>query len=98
MNAPEKGERYHDEAQQRLASLVEGKTVTLEADKINKDKYGRLLRYVFVNDTLVNAVLVEEGYAVPFILTSAPRYKTQITSAQQHCLEQKIRLCAHHNP
>lgn len=46
--------------------LIGGKTVFLEVDKKgdDKDKYGRLLRYVYLEDgTFVNLKIVEEGYA-----------------------------------
>ena len=43
--------------------LVEGKVVRLEKDVSEKDKYGRLLRYVYVDDVFVNAELVRKGLA-----------------------------------
>ena len=44
--------------------LVEGKKVKLVSDITDKDKYGRLLRYVYMEDgTFVNLKLVEDGYA-----------------------------------
>jgi len=43
--------------------LVEGKTIRLEKDVSETDKYGRLLRYVYVENILVNAELVREGLA-----------------------------------
>jgi Staphylococcal nuclease homologue len=44
--------------------LVEGKTVDLEFDVQQRDKYGRLLAYVrTVDGTHVNAELVSRGYA-----------------------------------
>ena len=44
--------------------LVEGKTVRLEKDVSDTDKYGRLLRFVYLPDgTFVNERLVSEGYA-----------------------------------
>ena len=43
--------------------LVAGKIVYLERDVSETDKYGRLLRYVYVNDILVNAKLVRAGLA-----------------------------------
>lgn len=49
--------------------LLEGKKVLLEPDKSqdDKDKYGRLLRYVYLEDgTFVNKKIVAEGYAVVF--------------------------------
>ena len=63
INTPETGECYHDEAWDRLKSLVLNKEVFIEQDKTDIDKYGRKLRYIYVNDTLVNGVLVYEGYA-----------------------------------
>jgi len=44
-------------------NLVEGKAVKLEKDVSETDRYGRLLRYVYVGDTFVNADLVASGYA-----------------------------------
>lgn len=56
-------ERFGREAAERNRQLVEGKTVRLEKDVSETDRFGRLLRYVWVDDRMVNAVLVEEGYA-----------------------------------
>lgn len=43
--------------------LVDGKTVYLYRGDTNSDQYGRLLRFVFVEDTFVNDDLVKNGYA-----------------------------------
>jgi micrococcal nuclease len=45
--------------------MVDGKVVRLERDEKGegKDVYGRLLRYVYVDDIFVNAELVRKGYA-----------------------------------
>ena len=51
------------EAWQANIELVEGKVVRLERDVSEMDKYGRLLRYVYVNNILVNAELVLMGLA-----------------------------------
>jgi len=63
INTPEKGECYYQEAKDRLAELILNKEVYLERDKTNRGNYGRLLRYVYVNNILVNKVMVREGYA-----------------------------------
>jgi micrococcal nuclease len=44
-------------------NLVAGKTVYLFKDRSDKDKYGRLLRYVLTNDAFINRELVREGFA-----------------------------------
>lgn len=56
-------ECFGKEASAMNKKLVEGKYVTLEKDVSETDKYGRLLRYVYLDGVMVNKVLVEEGYA-----------------------------------
>ena len=57
-------ECYGREASQRNRELVEGQTVELEKDVSETDSFGRLLRYVWLNGDMVNAILVREGYAL----------------------------------
>ncbi len=54
---------FGKEAAERNRQLVAGKIVRLEKDMSETDRFGRLLRYVYVDGRMVNAVLVEEGYA-----------------------------------
>ena len=56
-------EAYGIEALKANRELVEGKEVRLERDVSEKDKYGRLLRYVYVGGIFVNAELVKQGLA-----------------------------------
>jgi len=56
-------EDYGMEAWQANRELVEGKEVRLERDVSETDKYGRLLRYVYVDECMVNAELVKQGLA-----------------------------------
>lgn len=67
-------ECFGKEASARNTELVAGKTVLLEKDISETDQYGRLLRYVWVGDTLVNSVLVEEGFARPVTFPPDVRY------------------------
>ena len=43
--------------------LVQGKTVRLELDVQERDRYRRLLAYVYVGDVMVNEELLRLGYA-----------------------------------
>jgi len=63
MNTSETGQPCAAEATNYNAELVRGKTVTLVKDISETDRYGRLLRYVYVGDIFVNAELVRQGYA-----------------------------------
>jgi micrococcal nuclease len=63
-------ECFGREALQKAKELLEGQNVYLIPDPLssNKDKYGRLLRYVFLpNGLLVNAELIKEGFGFNYI-------------------------------
>ncbi len=69
VDTPEKGEEGYEEAKVFLEDLILYKEVRLESSNYNgnnTDKYGRLLRWVYVQDidkeTFVNKYLLEEGY------------------------------------
>lgn len=63
IDAPESYQPGGDVASDILEKFVLGRTVRLEPDSTDKDQYGRLLRYVYVGDTMVNIELVRKGYA-----------------------------------
>jgi micrococcal nuclease len=63
INAPEIGEPCSLEAKDKLEELIKGKEIRLEKDVGDKDEYGRLLRYVYINDLFVNAEIVRLGLA-----------------------------------
>ena len=62
IDTPEKKEEGYHEATDFLRQF-EGKTVILESEGDDRDKYGRLLRHVFVNNTNVAVSLLKEGHA-----------------------------------
>jgi micrococcal nuclease len=69
---------YGKEASERNKNLVDGKTVFLEKDVSEADRFGRLLRYVYLEDgRMVNQILVHEGYAQ--VATFPPDVKYQQT-------------------
>ena len=57
-------EYYGEEASAKNKELVSGKEVVLIKDVSEADRYGRLLRYVFVGDQFINYELVHQGYAM----------------------------------
>jgi len=63
INTPEKKECYYEEAKQALSQLTINKSVYLERDLTDRGKYKRLIRYVYVGEEHVNALLVLHGYA-----------------------------------
>ncbi len=69
-------EPYGMEAAEANRKLVDGKTVRLEFDVQQLDRYGHTLAYVYLEDgTFVNAWLVEHGFAL--VMTVPPNVKYQ---------------------
>ncbi len=65
---------FADEATEANRRLVAGRQVRLVLDASERDRYGRLLAYVYLRDgTFVNARLVEEGFAR--VLTVPPNVR-----------------------
>jgi micrococcal nuclease len=80
-------ECFGPEASARNKELVRGKTVGLEKDVSETDRFGRLLRYVWVGEEMVNAVLVRDGYAQSSTYPPDVRYQEMFVDLQQQaCL------------
>ena len=81
---------FGKEASNLAKQLMEGKRITLKEDvqADDRDKYGRLLRNILLEDgTDVNALLVKEGYAYAYV--SFPLNKDR--KAEMRRLEQEAR-------
>lgn len=74
---------FGKEASTKNEELVQGKRVELEKDVSEKDKYGRLLRYIWIDDTLINEVLVREGYAQSSSYPPDVKYQDRFVEAQR---------------
>lgn len=74
-------EWYGQEAKEFTTTHLLHKTILLFADVRDTDRYGRLLRYIFVEpeDEMFNEMLIREGYAnvltVPPDVTYAQRFR-----------------------
>lgn len=78
------------EAKEYNQKLVEAKAVRVEFDLEKQDKYGRLLGYCFIDDTFVNAKLIQEGLAVLYTYPPNVKYVDRFVSSQKKArLEKK---------
>lgn len=76
IDTPERGDYYYSEATEANRALVKDQQVILVKDISETDRYGRLLRYVYLPDgTFVNAELVAQGFA--FAVTFPPDVQQQ---------------------
>ncbi len=74
-------ECFGSQAHEQNAALVEGKQVRLVKDISDVDKYGRLLRFVYVGDELVNLQLVQQGFARVETVPPNFRYEKEFVAA-----------------
>lgn len=86
IDSPERNEDYYYESRQKLLELVFDKTVRMEKDVTDKDKYDRLLRYIYIGDTFINMEMVKSGYAVSYPFYPDNMYKDEFSSAQKEAV------------
>jgi micrococcal nuclease len=77
------GEPFGPEALAFNRQLVQGRTVRLEQDKSQTDEAGRLLRYVFVDERLVNEELLRQGLARVVLEGTDRRYARRFQEVEQ---------------
>ncbi len=92
IDTPEKGRPYFYEATRKTAELVLGKEVKLEKDVSERDKYGRLLRYVYAGGLFVNAELVRHGYAMVYTYPPDVKYSDYFLKLQQEARDKNLGL------
>jgi len=88
-------EYFGKEAMEFNKKLVKGKKVRLSFDVQERDKYGRLLAYVYLEDgTFVNAELVKQGYAQVATYPPNVKYQKRFLKLQEEARKAKRGLWA----
>lgn len=85
------------EASQKAKEILTGKNVGLETDSAvdERDKYGRLLRYLFLEDgTNFNKMMINEGYAYEYTYDLPYKYQSEFRQAEKEARENKKGLWA----
>lgn len=87
------------QAFEKNKELVLGKTVFLQKDLSEKDKYDRLLRYVFLDEKMstnegsfINLYLVKNGFAFAATFPPDVKYANLFLSAQKEAREKNLGL------
>ena len=89
LNAPEllnehgPGEPFAIESYKFAINSLKGKIVKLEFENVKYDSYGRLLAYVFIEDSFFNTELLKNGFARSFIIGDQIKYKDEIYEAEK---------------
>lgn len=77
---------FGKEASNKAKELLQNKKVRLEKDPSqgDRDKYNRLLRYVYLEDgTLYNKFMIEQGYAHEYTYNIPYKYQSEFKAAQK---------------
>lgn len=77
---------------------LEGKTVELEFDVQQRDKYGRLLAYVWLGNSMYNSHLLSQGIAQMATYPPNVKYVDTFTALQKEAREKKIGFWADAQP
>lgn len=87
------------EASQKNKELVEGKYIYLEKDISEKDKYDRLLRYIYIpnpeskNEAIfVNQYLIEKGFGQVITYPPDVKYHNDLLESQKSAQNEKLGL------
>lgn len=87
IDTPERNECFFHEAKLANEKLVLNKKVKLVKDVSQTDKYGRLLRYIYVDNVFVNNYLVKEGYAYAATYPPDVNYQELFLKSQKQARE-----------
>ena len=91
INSPERGEAYHEKAKEFLEGLILDNKIRLEKSN-KKDKYGRILAFIFISQTNLNVELVRWGLANVYILDNK-KYEDELRDAWKECVKKNVNLC-----
>jgi len=90
INTPEKKMPYYQEAKDYLKQ-IENKSVEILRDFEDTDKYDRKLRYIFYENELINAEILQEGLATSFMLEGL-KYEDKFRNTENYAKNKGIRL------
>ncbi len=85
------------EASAKMHELIDGTSVSLVADPTqgDRDKYRRLLRYVYTKDgVLLNQLMIEQGYAHEYTYDKPYKFQEEFRQAEHDAIVNKRGLWA----
>ena len=80
-------EFFGPEATEANRRLVAGRRVRLEGDVSDRDRFDRLLRYVYVDGVMVSAELLREGFARVLVYPPDTKYAACLVALEQEAQE-----------
>jgi len=90
IDTPEKDQPFYQEANELNQKLIGTKEIRIEFDVQKKDKYGRLLAYVYAGKTFVNAELVRNGLANLYTVPPNVKHSDYFLKLQSEAKRKKL--------
>ena len=88
----EKNTEFGEQVSNYTKEMLLGKSVQLEFDVDERDQYGRLLAYVYLNGQMYNKMLLEKGYAKIATFPPNVKYVEDFKTLQKEARENKVGL------
>ncbi len=102
IDTPEAGQPFADDASSLFRRLTADRPLRLTYNQNRRDRYGRLLAFAYVDDTLmVNRVLVDSGLAWLYLHHDQDNTTSefqQLLAAQQHAIDHRVGVWAEDHP
>lgn len=89
-NAPERDDPCFEEAIQQNRTLLNSGPLRLDSDETDRDRYGRLLRYVYAGDVLVEREMIARGYAEVVRYRSDDKHYDEFRELEQAAARQNL--------
>jgi len=94
IDSPERGAPFYFESKKGLEDMILKKQIRLEKDVSETDKYGRLLRYIYLENTFVNLEMLKQGYAVAWTVPPDVKNSSKFISAEKEAREKGLGVWA----
>lgn len=88
----EKNTEFGDTVSSYSKEMLTGKQVKLEFDVDERDQYGRLLAYVYIDGQMYNKLLLQKGYAKLATYPPNVKYVDDFKALQAEARENKVGL------
>lgn len=83
---------YGREAYDYANKLLTGKNVRLEKDVSETDRYGRLLRFIYIDNDFINDKIVRDGYARVYTYPPDVKYQDQFKESEKYARDNNLGL------
>lgn len=82
IDAPEWGQEYGTQAKAHAVNFCYGQKLRLEFDKEKRDRYGRVLAYVYCGNKMLNEEIVRAGLAIVIKIKPNVKYYDRLKQAE----------------